>query len=39
MKRKRIPLGMKRQIQLGYKIEKIGMQTPKKKVYLNLYEG
>ena len=24
---------------LEYKIEKIGVQTPKKKVYLNLYEG
>ena len=39
-KKKGMPLEVKKgKCKLEYKIEKIGVQTPKKKVYLNLYEG
>ena len=38
-KKKDTPSSEKGKYKLGYKIEKFGVQTPKKKVYLNLYEG
>ena len=38
-KKKDTPSSEKGKYKLGYKIEKFGVQTPKKKVYLNLYKG